>query len=70
MNREASKTKPFSNTVLLTQLLEENERWKRAVEFLTDEDVKLKTRLSALLKNLNQPDEITLNKIEYLVKRK
>lgn len=69
MNTEASKTKPFSKTVLLTQLLEENETWKRALEFLTDEDVKLKTRLSELLKNLNQPDEITLDKIEYLYGR-
>ncbi|MGN6193869.1 MAG: hypothetical protein ACTHOB_02955 [Ginsengibacter sp.] len=69
MNKEASKTKPFSKTLLLTQLLEENETWKRALEFLTDEDVKLKTRLSHLLKNLTEPEKNTLDTIEYLYSR-
>ena len=55
--------------LLANQLLLENATWKRTLEFIIEEDVNFKIRLSEILKNIYQPDDITLEKIEHLYNR-
>ena len=49
---------------ILSQFRHENETWKRILEFLSDENIYLKNRLSEILRNIVDHDHVQLNKIE------
>lgn len=49
---------------IISQLHHENETWKRVLEFITDENIHLKNRLSDILRDFNEQDHRLLEKIE------
>ena len=55
--------------LLVSQFQSENETWKRTLEFLTGEDVNLEVLLSEILKNMGQPDDSLLERIEHFHNR-
>jgi hypothetical protein len=55
--------------LLVSQFRSENETWNRTLESVTEEDVNLKIRLSEILKNMDQRDDILLERIEHFHNR-
>ncbi len=55
--------------LIVNQFRRENETWQRTLEFLIDEDIILKGRISDILKNMNQTDEGILKRMEHFHNR-
>ena len=58
-----------SANLLVSQFQRESETWKRTLEFLTEEDVNLKVRLSEILKSMDQRDDSLLERFEHFHNR-
>lgn len=59
--------KPISNpksNLLISQFRRENERWRRTLGFLIEEDIILKAGISDILKNMTETDEGIVKRLE------
>jgi hypothetical protein len=54
---------------ILSQFLHENETWKRMLVFIQDENINIKNRLSAVVKEMDGGEDIMLEQIEYFQNR-
>ena len=69
---QSETTIPVPNpkfNLLISQFRRENQSWMRTLEFLIEEDIILKAGISEVLKNMNQPGEGILKKLEHFHNR-